>query len=79
MTKNMAMFGLALVAMMVASDAAFAAPQCPWWDIFCYFPPPPNNPQPAPAPLLAAGIPAFTALGGGVLVSRLVRRFRRKA
>jgi hypothetical protein len=78
MTKNKAMFGLALVAVMVTSDAAFADPQCPWWDFLCYLSPP-HNPQPAPAPLLAAGIPAFTALGGGVLVSRLVRKFRRKA
>jgi hypothetical protein len=30
--------------------------------------------NPAPAPLLAAGIPAFTALGGGVLVSRIFRK-----
>ena len=34
---------------------------------------------PAPAPLLAAGIPAFTALGGGVAVSKLMARFRRKS
>jgi hypothetical protein len=31
-------------------------------------------PQAAPAPLFAAGIPAFAALGGGVLVSRLFRK-----
>jgi hypothetical protein len=30
--------------------------------------------HPAPAPFLAAGIPAFAALGGGALVARLVRR-----
>jgi len=34
---------------------------------------------PAPAPLLAAGIPAFAALGGGVAVTKLVNRFRRKS
>jgi hypothetical protein len=34
-------------------------------------------PSPAPAPLLAAGIPAFVALGGGAAVLRLRRRFRR--
>ncbi len=28
----------------------------------------------APAPLLAAGIPAFLALGGGAAMARLVRR-----
>ena len=31
----------------------------------------------APAPLLAAGVPAFIALGGGAVVLRLRRRFRR--
>jgi hypothetical protein len=29
-----------------------------------------------PAPLLAAGIPAFLALGGGAATTKLVRRFR---
>jgi hypothetical protein len=33
---------------------------------------------PAPAPLLAAGIPAFAALGGGAAVTTLLRRFRRR-
>ena len=28
----------------------------------------------APAPLLAAGIPAFLALGGGAAIGRIVRR-----
>ena len=32
---------------------------------------------PAPAPLLAAGIPAFAALGGFVGLRTLRRRFRR--
>jgi hypothetical protein len=32
----------------------------------------------APAPLLAAGIPAFAALGGGVAVRQLWRRFARR-
>ena len=36
-------------------------------------------PQPAPAPLLGAGIPAFFALGGGVLVARLRARRRKRA
>ena len=34
--------------------------------------------RPAPAPLLAAGIPAFVALGGGLGVTRLVHRLRRR-
>ena len=33
----------------------------------------------APAPLLAAGIPAFAALGGSVAVTKLMNRFRRKS
>jgi hypothetical protein len=32
----------------------------------------------APAPLLAAGIPAFLALGGGALATKLIRRFRNR-
>ena len=36
-----------------------------------------GSPSPAPAPLLAAGIPAFVALGGSAAVLRLRRRFRR--
>jgi len=35
--------------------------------------------HPTPAPLLATGIPAFAALGGGVLVSRLYRKFSRRS
>ena len=31
-------------------------------------------PHPAPAPLLAAGLPAFAALGGAAFVHRIVRR-----
>ena len=37
-----------------------------------------GGPVGAPAPLLAAGIPAFLALGGGVLVTKLIRRFRNR-
>ena len=37
-----------------------------------------HYPSAAPAPLLAAGIPAFAARGGGVVVTRIVRRFRRR-
>jgi hypothetical protein len=32
------------------------------------------RPRPAPAPLLAAGIPAFAVLGVGALAGRLLRR-----
>jgi hypothetical protein len=35
-----------------------------------------GGPHRAPAPLLAAGIPAFIALGGGAAVARLLRRRR---
>jgi peptidoglycan/LPS O-acetylase OafA/YrhL len=38
-----------------------------------------QGPQPAPAPLLGAGIPAFFALGGGVLIARLRARRRKPA
>ena len=35
-------------------------------------------PHPAPAPLLGAGLPAFFALGGGVLIARFrARRTKR--
>lgn len=37
-------------------------------------PPAPPGPHTAPAPLLAAGIPAFVALGGGALVAKLRRK-----
>jgi hypothetical protein len=35
-------------------------------------------PSGAPAPLLAAGIPAFLALGGGALAVKLIRKFRNR-
>jgi hypothetical protein len=37
------------------------------------------GPAGAPAPLLAAGIPAFALIGGTLGVRGLMRRFRRKA
>ena len=43
-----------------------------WWS-----PEPHHVPSPAPAPLLAAGIPAFAALGGGAAILRLRRKFRK--
>jgi hypothetical protein len=36
-------------------------------------------PRPAPAPLLAAGFPAFVALGGAAWVGRIVRRRKKPA
>lgn len=42
-------------------------------------PPPPPPPPPAaaaPAPMLATGIPAFIALGGGAVLVRLLRKRR---
>jgi hypothetical protein len=35
--------------------------------------------HPAPAPLLAAGVPAFIAIGGGLLAAKLYKKFRRRA
>jgi hypothetical protein len=78
MIKGMAVFGVALAALVVGAHAAFAdggGEICiPFLGCFGGSG---GGGHPAPAPLLAAGIPAFTALGGGVLVSRLVRRFRK--
>lgn len=52
---------------LLASGMAFALP-------------PPNavplKNHAAPAPLLAAGIPAFLALGGGAAVTKISRRLR---
>jgi hypothetical protein len=39
-----------------------------------FAPPPPIHRHGAPAPLLAAGIPSFIALGGGAFLVRMVRR-----
>jgi hypothetical protein len=60
-------FGM-FAAVLLTCGAAFAFPD---------WPPHHYDPAPAPAPLLAAGIPAFVALGGGVAVTKIVRRFRR--
>ena len=38
-----------------------------------------HNPHAAPAPLLAASIPAFLAVGGGGAASWLLRRRRKNA
>jgi hypothetical protein len=65
-------FKLVLTAAMIGvlPTIAFAAP-CP--AIGCGFG------HTAPAPLLAAGIPAFIALGGGAGIVRLLRRRRMRA
>jgi hypothetical protein len=57
------------VMLLLATVAAFATP-CPS-TVSCL--------RPAPAPLLAAGIPAFLALGGGVTAHRLWRKFVRRS
>jgi len=36
------------------------------------------EPNQGPAPLLAAGIPAFAALGGGAAITKFARRFRKQ-
>ena len=58
MNRGMLILGGVVVALSVGVGQAFAA----------------VSSHAAPAPLLAAGIPAFVALGGGTLVSRLLRR-----
>ena len=69
-----------LVALLFGAHEAFAGSQFCILDIICLGGPGPGpGPHPAPAPLLAAGIPAFTALGGGVLVTKLYRKFKRRA
>ncbi len=91
MIKGMAVLGIALAVVLISTPAAFA--KTPEFCIFgiCIgggdhggfgsgdhggFG---GGPNPVPAPLLAAGLPAFTALGGGVLISRLIRKFRSRA
>ena len=54
-------------AVVVASVAGVASAQLG---------PSPVPPHKAPAPLLAAGIPAFIALGGAGFVGRILRRRR---
>jgi hypothetical protein len=78
MTKGVAIFAVALVTLVVGGHVAFASDSS---DIEICLPflgciglGGSGGGHPAPAPLLAAGIPAFTALGGGVLASRLFRR-----
>lgn len=75
MGRHLAVWGLAAVVVIAESHAAFAGGRggllCGLFPWLCGGG---GHPGPAPAPLLAAGIPAFTALGGGVLVSRFFRK-----
>jgi hypothetical protein len=77
MTKHMALAGAILAVMFLGTHQAFAqtvSNEICFLGIFCIG----GGGHPAPAPLLAAGVPAFTAVGGGVLVSRLYRKLRRR-
>ena len=65
MYRFLAILAVAMAAIMLGGQDALA---------ICH-----DCTHPAPAPLLAAGIPAFAALGGGVAVTRIVRRFRRRS
>jgi len=65
--------GAALVILM-ASHGARAVPCLSVVGLGCG-----GGHHPAPAPLLAAGIPAFVALGGGVAVRRLWQKFGRRS
>ena len=67
-----ALAGAAVVLVVGTVLAAHATPVCPS-TISCL------RPAPAPAPLLAAGIPAFIALGGGVTARQMWRKFARRS
>ena len=54
--------------MVTGAAVANPPPWAPAW----------GHSHPAPAPLLAAGIPAFAALGGAAAVGRFVRRRKAK-
>jgi hypothetical protein len=80
MIKTLAVFGIAMAIVVVGAHAAFAGGGGNNW--LCQLFPflcggqGQGGGNPAPAPLLAAGIPAFVALGGGALVTRLFRKRR---
>jgi hypothetical protein len=63
----------AVAAIALTSTAAFAQP-FPFWNYWHSA----HTSHGSPAPILAAGIPAFAALGGGAAVASLARRFRRR-
>lgn len=83
MIKSMAVFGIGVAVLLVGTHAALAGHGggCDGIELLgiCIPIGSGGGGKPAPAPLLAAGIPAFTALGGGVLVSRLFRRRKPRA
>lgn len=77
MGKSVAIFAIALVTAIVWAHAGFAK-DCDGTLVFGFcIPGGGGGGQPAPAPLLAAGIPAFAALGGGALVARVFRKRKR--
>jgi hypothetical protein len=81
-SRNVCVAGVVLALLLVSATGAFAQGLDPGW---CFFGIGPGchtgggGSSPAPAPLLAAGIPAFMALGGGVLVARLRRRSKTRS
>ncbi len=93
MNRALIVFGIALVAVFVGAHSAFAQPPQFCIFGICFggggdmgghgwqgggWHGGGDDHHPAPAPLLAAGIPAFTALGGGILVARLRKRMKRR-
>ncbi len=89
MNRALVVFGIAAAVIFFGAHSAFAQP--PEFCIFgiCFgdgggdhgwhgWHGGGGGPHSAPAPLLAAGIPAFTALGGGILVARLRQRMKRR-
>jgi hypothetical protein len=67
MIRKMLMPSVAVMGLTLVAGAARAVPVAV------------SAPHPAPAPLLAAGIPAFIALGGGAFIGRMVRRRKTEA
>jgi len=82
--RALVVVGIALVAVFLGAHSAFA--QAPEFCLcgICFgggdhgWRGGGGGPHSAPAPLLAAGIPAFTALGGGILVARVRKRMQRR-
>jgi hypothetical protein len=69
MIRNALMLSGVAIGLAMLAGAAVADPP-PWAPAW-------GHSHPAPAPLLAAGIPAFVALGGGAIAGRLIRRRRK--
>jgi hypothetical protein len=70
MKRNALMLFGAAIYLVVIAGTAVANP--PTWSHAG------GNSHPAPAPLLAAGIPAFVAVGGAAAVRRFLRRRKGK-